>query len=85
MLGKYDFIISRAVTKLEKFCPWVEDKISNHQNNKIKNGIIYLKGGDLTNEIKKVSNIYNIHITEISNYFKDLFFDTKSIVYLNKK
>lgn len=84
-LGKYDFIISRAVTKLEKFCPWVEDKISNHQNNKIKNGIIYLKGGDLTNEIKKVSNIYNIHITEISNYFKDLFFDTKSIVYLNKK
>ena len=83
--GKYDFIVSRAVTKLEKFCSWTDDNISLHHNHKIKNGIIYLKGGDLKKEVAKVSKSYNVNITHISKYFEDLFFDTKSIVYLNKK
>ena len=83
--GKYDFIVSRAVTKLEKFCPWIDDNLSLHHNHKIKNGIIYLKGGDLKKEVAKVSKSYNVNITHISKYFEDLFFDTKSIVYLNKK
>lgn len=83
--GKYDFIVSRAVTKLEKFCPWIDDNLSLHHNHKIKNGIIYLKGGDLKEEVAKVLNSYNVNITQISKYFENLFFDTKSIVYLNKK
>jgi len=82
---KYDFIISRAVTKLDKFCPWVDNNISDSNKNKIKNGIIYLKGGDVNLEVKKISKIYNCRIQEIKKYFKNSFFESKSLIYLNKK
>ena len=44
---KFDFIVSRAVTQLERFCPWVEQNIAKSNKNELQNGIIYLKGGDL--------------------------------------
>ena len=82
---KYDFVISRAVTHLSKFCPWIINNISNQNNNEIKNGIIYLKGGDLKEEINSISNKFKCSAIEIPNYFKEQFFNTKVILHLFKK
>jgi 16S rRNA (guanine527-N7)-methyltransferase len=80
--GKYDFIISRAVTHLSKFCPWVINNISEENNHEIKNGIIYLKGGDLRDEINSISKKYNHTISPIPNFFKEPFFETKLVLHL---
>lgn len=85
LIKKFDFVVSRAVTRLDRFCPWISKNISTKNINDIKNGIIYLKGGDLEEEVREISKKYNFEIIELSNFFKDPFFDTKSIVYLNKK
>lgn len=82
---KFDFIVSRAVTQLEKFCPWIEQNIEKSNKNEIQNGIIYLKGGDLKEEIQKITKKYNFKIEKIINYFEDSFFESKSILYLHKK
>jgi|TARA_B110000503_G_scaffold40257_1_gene66088 16S rRNA (guanine527-N7)-methyltransferase len=76
---KYDFIVSRAVTNMTDFIKIVDDKISPINNNSLKNGILYLKGGDLSTELKnfKAAKIFNI-----SNYFNQSFFETKKVVYL---
>ncbi|WP_028284315.1 16S rRNA (guanine(527)-N(7))-methyltransferase RsmG [Olleya marilimosa] len=75
----YDFIISRAVAAMPTFVHWIKGKVSKTQQNQLKNGIIYLKGGDLTEELQdyKTTTIYNI-----SDYFEEDFFDTKKIVHL---
>ncbi|MEL0643877.1 16S rRNA (guanine(527)-N(7))-methyltransferase RsmG [Olleya sp. Ti.3.14] len=75
----YDFIISRAVAAMPTFVHWIKGKVSKTQQNELKNGIIYLKGGDLTEELQdyKTTTIYNI-----SDYFEEEFFDTKKIVHL---
>ena len=70
---KFDFIVSRAVTQLERFCPWVEQNISKSNKNEIPNGIIYLKGGDLKEEIQKITKKYNYRIENNDNYFEDSF------------
>ena len=80
--GQYDFIISRAVAAMPTFVHWTKGKIAKHSNHKIKNGIIYLKGGDLTQELKPYRNAEVIPIT---NYFEEDFFETKKIVYLPQK
>lgn len=77
---KYDFIVSRAVTSLPEFVGWVQGKLSRKHNHKVKNGIFYLKGGNLEEEIKPFRNIATTF--EISDFFKEEFFDTKKIVYL---
>ena len=82
---KFDFVISRAVTQLDKFCPWVKNNISAKNKNQIKNGIIYLKGGDLKKEIEKIEKKYNYKIKNISDYYGNDFFESKSILYLSKK
>ncbi len=82
---KFDFVISRAVAHLSKFCPWVKNKISNVNKNNIHNGIIYLKGGDLENEIKSISKKYTYSITKISDYYKESFFDSKAILHIFNK
>ena len=82
---KFDFVVSRAVTQLERFCPWVDQNIEKSNKNEIPNGIIYLKGGNLNEEIQKVSKRYNFKIEKIINYFEDSFFESKSILYLHKK
>ena len=74
-----DFVISRAVTKLEFFVPWVKNKISPLSKNILNNGIICLKGGDLTEEIKFFPEA---DIQFLNNYFNESFFETKKIVYL---
>ena len=77
---KYDFVISRAVTGLPEFISWVRGKISKKHNHKIKNGVFYLKGGDLEEEVKPFRKIATI--VEISDFFKEEFFETKKIVYV---
>ena len=76
--SKHEFIISRAVTKMNKFKKLVKGRISSENKNHIKNGILYLKGGDLKDEMKKIKHkIYNI-----SDFFEEDFFETKKIVYV---
>jgi 16S rRNA (guanine527-N7)-methyltransferase len=77
---KYDFVVSRAVTALPEFTKWVQGKISKQHKHKIKNGIFYLKGGDLEEELKPFRNIATTF--DISDFFKEEFFVTKKIVYL---
>ncbi|MEA2107654.1 MAG: 16S rRNA (guanine(527)-N(7))-methyltransferase RsmG, partial [Bacteroidota bacterium] len=78
--SKYDFVVSRAVTSLPVFYHWVKNKINENFKNELPNGIIYLKGGDLTNEIRKFKPAVKTY--NISQYFEEPFFETKKIVYL---
>tara|TARA_A100001011_G_scaffold88575_1_gene92958 strand:+ start:9149 stop:9769 length:621 start_codon:yes stop_codon:yes gene_type:complete len=76
---KVDFVVSRAVTRMERFVPLVSKNIKSKCFNDIKNGIIYLKGGDLS---KELSNFSDSRQVKISNYFDTQFFKTKKIVYV---
>lgn len=80
--GHYDFIISRAVAAMPTFVRWTKGKIAKNSQHDIKNGIIYLKGGDLTEELNPYKNA---QVIPISNYFEEDFFETKKIVYLPQK
>lgn len=75
----YDFVVSRAVAAMPTFVHWTKGKIAKEQKHSIRNGIIYLKGGDLEEELKdyKTIEIYNL-----SNYYEEDFFETKKLVYL---
>ncbi|MFA5575549.1 MAG: 16S rRNA (guanine(527)-N(7))-methyltransferase RsmG [Brumimicrobium sp.] len=77
---KYDFIVSRAVTKMPEFIAWVRNKISKEQKNGLPNGILYLKGGNLREELKSIKN-YKEEFP-ICNYFTEPFFETKKVVYI---
>ena len=80
--GTYDFIVSRAVAQMETFVFWTKGKINKKQQHPIKNGILYLKGGDLSDELKKYTSatIYNL-----PDYFAEDFFETKKVVHLPMK
>ena len=78
--GEYDFIVSRAVTDLSQFTQWVRGKLSTIQYHKLRNGILYLKGGDLTDELapfKKKARTW-----DISDFFQEDYFLTKKVIYL---
>jgi len=77
---EFDFVISRAVTTFPTFVGLVKKNISRKPQNALPNGIIYLKGGDIQEEIKDYKR--NIEVTEISNFFNEPFFETKKVVYL---
>ncbi len=79
---QYDFIVSRAVTKMPDFVKWVKGKIKKESKHALKNGILYLKGGDLTEEL---SPYKNVKIFPLSDYFDEDFFQTKKVVYLPLK
>ncbi len=78
----YDFIVSRAVAAMPTFVHWTKGKIAKQQNNELKNGILYLKGGDLTEELKdyKAITIYNI-----KDFYSEDFYNTKKVVHLPVK
>ncbi|SHJ06042.1 16S rRNA (guanine(527)-N(7))-methyltransferase RsmG [Algibacter luteus] len=80
--GKYDFIISRAVAAMPTFVHWVKGKIAKDQKHELKNGILYLKGGDLSEELKdyRTTTIYNL-----SDYYSEDFYETKKVVHLPMK
>jgi 16S rRNA (guanine527-N7)-methyltransferase len=79
---QFDFIVSRAVAAMPTFVHWVKGKIAKEQKHDLKNGILYLKGGDLTEELEtyRTATIY-----DLSDYFKEDFFDTKKVVHLPLK
>lgn len=77
---KFDFIVSRAVTNLEDFIPWTKGKFSKINYHDLPNGILYLKGGDLKEELSKIKKTYKVY--DIDTWFEDEFFQTKKVVYL---
>ncbi len=80
--GKFDFIVSRAVTKMDEFVKWTRNKISKNSNHKFKNGILYLKGGDLSEELASFQKAKQY---DISSFFEEDFFETKKVVYIQLK
>lgn len=79
---QYDFIVSRAVAQMETFVRWVKGKVLKNSNHQLKNGILYLKGGDLTEEL---ANYSTATIYPLSDYFSEDFYETKSVVHLPLK
>lgn len=77
---KYDFVVSRAVTRLPDFVKWIRKNISKTNINALPNGVLYLKGGDLREEIKPFGK--KIFVQNLSEYFEEDFFETKKVVHL---
>lgn len=80
--GDFDFIVSRAVTNMPDFVSWIKDKIKKQHKHILKNGILYLKGGDLTEELK---DFPNATLYDLAAIFEDEFFETKKVVHLPLK
>ncbi|HCE53926.1 MAG TPA: 16S rRNA (guanine(527)-N(7))-methyltransferase RsmG [Lutibacter sp.] len=80
--GEFDFIVSRAVTNMDDFVKWTRSKIAKKQQHELKNGILYLKGGDLTEELQHFPNAKQFDLTD---FFDEDFFETKKVVHLALK
>jgi 16S rRNA (guanine527-N7)-methyltransferase len=80
--GDFDFIVSRAVTNMPDFYLWVKDKIKKQNKHELKNGILYLKGGDLTEELKDFPKATEY---ALADFFDNEFFETKKVVHLPLK
>ena len=80
--GEFDFIVSRAVTNMDDFVKWTHQKVAKKQNHELKNGILYLKGGDLTDELIHFNNAKQYNL---SDYFEEDFFETKKVVHVPLK
>ena len=80
--GDFDFIVSRAVTNMPDFVSWVKTKIKKQHKHELKNGILYLKGGDLTEELK---DFPKATLYDLADIFEDEFFETKKVVHLPLK
>lgn len=80
LVRKYDFVISRAVTQMVNFYPWVKGKIKKEDFNDFQNGILYLKGGDVDEEMEALDKSYVVY--HLEDYFKEEFFQTKKVVYM---
>jgi len=78
----YDFIVSRAVAQMETFVRWTKNKVAKKQQHDLKNGILYLKGGDLTEELQKYTSAT---IYDLNTFFEEDFFETKKVVHLPLK
>lgn len=78
--GQFDFVVSRAVTRLANFIPWTYNKFKKNQLNAFPNGILYLKGGDLKEELAEVKK--DVELIPIAPMFDDPFFETKFVVYV---
>lgn len=74
-----DFVVSRAVTRMEDFVPWVKKNIKNKGTHRLGNGILYLKGGDLTEELAPFPEAEQF---SLSQFFEEAFFETKKVVHL---
>jgi len=76
---QYDFVVSRAVTKMDTFVGWVRGRVAKKSLHELKNGILYLKGGNLEEEL---SAFPKASIYSLSGYFEEAFFETKSVVHV---
>lgn len=77
---KFDFITARAVTKITPFFTWTKSKIISSFTNEMPNGILYLKGGDLTEELSTLK--VNYQLIELRDFFEEPFFETKKLIYI---
>ncbi|MFK5982552.1 MAG: 16S rRNA (guanine(527)-N(7))-methyltransferase RsmG [Flavobacteriaceae bacterium] len=77
--GQYDFVVSRAVAQMETFVRWVRNSVEKKSKHELKNGILYLKGGNLSEEL---ANFPKATIYPLQDFFKEDFFETKSVVHL---
>lgn len=77
---RYHFVVSRAVTQMPEFLRWLKGKFEKEQFNDKHNGVLYLKGGDLSEELAGL----RCEIFQLKNYFEESFFETKKVVYLSK-
>jgi 16S rRNA (guanine527-N7)-methyltransferase len=77
---KFDFIVSRAVTAMPAFITWIDKKFKKDNLNPLPNGVLYLKGGDLIEEMSFIKKHYQFH--ELNKIFEEEFFETKKVVYL---
>ena len=80
LVRKYDFVISRAVTRMINFYPWVKNKIRKEDINEYPNGILYLKGGEVDEEMEELGKSYVVY--HLEDYFKEEFFETKKVIYI---
>ncbi len=76
---EFDFVVSRAVTQMPQFVAWVRKKVKEESVHKLPNGILYLKGGDLTEELKDYPKAQQFSITD---FYEEDFYETKKVVYL---
>lgn len=81
---KYDFVVSRAVAQLKEFYPWVKHKFKTPAEAAHKSGLLYLKGGDLTAEIKE-SKLVKVRVHNLEKFFDLEFFDTKKVVFVPRQ
>lgn len=77
---KYDFVVSRAVTRMNEFYGWVANKFKKENQHDLANGILYLKGGDLTDEMAELAMRYQSF--NLPDYFQEEFFETKKVIYV---
>ncbi|MEX2593725.1 MAG: 16S rRNA (guanine(527)-N(7))-methyltransferase RsmG [Anditalea sp.] len=80
LVRRYDFIISRAVTQMSKFYPWVKNKFKKEDINEFPNGIFYLKGGDIDEEMEEMNISYVTY--HLEDYFNEPYFDMKKVIYI---
>ncbi|MCC7332145.1 MAG: 16S rRNA (guanine(527)-N(7))-methyltransferase RsmG [Flavobacteriales bacterium] len=80
---QFDFVVTRAVARISKIIPWVKGKLSADSGNTLKNGILFLKGGDLTDEIEESGK--KVDIFPLSDFFTEDFFETKVVAYVRVK
>lgn len=78
--GQYDFVVSRAVTRLKAFAGWVHGKVKKESAHSLYNGILYLKGGDLEEELAELKKPYQVF--DLHTVFREEFFQTKKVVYV---
>jgi len=76
----YEFVVSRAVTRITPFVGWVRKNISRNSFHSLRNGILYLKGGDLTEELAELNMKTKSY--DLSEFFQEEFFETKKVVYV---
>lgn len=79
----YDFVVSRAVTQIDIFLSWIQNAFKSHNEHTLANGILYLKGGDLKEELSNLKQKYDVF--EIKDFFQEDFFETKKILYIPMK
>ncbi|MDD2962401.1 MAG: 16S rRNA (guanine(527)-N(7))-methyltransferase RsmG [Bacteroidales bacterium] len=78
---KFDFVVSRAVTRLPDFWEWVKGVIRRDSINHLRNGVLYIKGGDMEQELQELNRHY--HVYHLTNYFYEEFFETKAVVHIH--
>ncbi len=78
--GEFDFIVSRAVTDLSEFTKWVRGKVSDCHFHNLRNGILYLKGGDLTAELAPFRK--KVRTWDITDFYEEEFFETKKVIWM---